>query len=231
MVTRDLGNQEAEEGATVSLHCELSKPGLLVEWRKGPALILTHGEKYHMVERGVIYELQISDLSAEDSGSYSCSSGGTVSSGSLVVKGRIKTMFIFSSYFHPFTIPPFFRPTTLFHCHFLTPHLMKDCDCCAFHSSAAPVVFTKELENQTAEEGDSVTLSCELSRAGAPLEWRRGELCLCPCAKYDIKQTGNLATIVIRDVDPEDSGNYTCDTGVSQSTTHLAVKGMLASNS
>lgn len=118
MVTRDLGNQEAEEGATVAIHCELSKPGLLVEWRKGPELILTHGEKYHMVERGVIYELQISDVSAEDSGSYFCCSGGTVSSGSLVVNGRMKTMFIiFTSHFHPFTTPSFFRRTTLSHCH------------------------------------------------------------------------------------------------------------------
>lgn len=117
MVTRDLGNQEAEEGATVALQCELSKPGLLVEWRKGPELILTHGEKYHIVESGVIYELQISDVSAEDSGSYSCRSGGTVSSGSLVVKGRMKTMFIFSSRFHHFPSPPFFLQTTPSHCH------------------------------------------------------------------------------------------------------------------
>lgn len=108
---------------------------------------------------------------------------------------------------------------------------MNEYDRFAFRSSAAPVVFTKELESQTAEEGDSVTLCCELSKACAPLEWRRGELCLCPCAKYHIKQTGNLATLVIHDVDPEDSGNYTCDTGVSQSTAHLAVKGMLASTS
>lgn len=113
----------------------------------------------------------------------------------------------------------------------MTPHLTKEYDPFTFRSSAAPVVFTKELENQAAEEGYSVTLRCELSRAGVPLEWRRGELCLCPCAKYDIKQMGNLATLVIHDVDPEDSGNYTCDTGVNQSTAHLAVKGMLASTS
>lgn len=108
---------------------------------------------------------------------------------------------------------------------------MREHDRLAFRSSAAPVVFTQELENQTAEEGDSVTLRCELSRAGVSLEWRRGELCLCPCAKYNIKQAGNLATLVIHDVDPEDSGNYTCDAAVSQSTAHLAVKGRLASTS
>ena len=59
------------------------------------------------------------------------------------------------------------------------------------------------------------------------MEWKKGELCLCPCAKYDISQTGLSATLVIHDVDPEDSGNYTCDSGDRQSTAQLTVKGML----
>ncbi|MEQ2189924.1 hypothetical protein GOODEAATRI_030274, partial [Goodea atripinnis] len=91
----------------------------------------------------------------------------------------------------------------------------------------SPVFFTKELENQTLEEGQSATLHCELSKSSLSLEWRKGELGLCPCAKYDIRQTENLATLIIHNVEPEDSGNYTCDTGECQSTAMLAVKGML----
>lgn len=78
-----------------------------------------------------------------------------------------------------------------------------------------------------ADEGDSVSLHCALSKPCVPLEWRKGELGLCPCAKYDIRQTGHLATLVIHDVDPEDSGSYTCDTGDHQSTAQLVVNGML----
>lgn len=78
-----------------------------------------------------------------------------------------------------------------------------------------------------ADEGDSVTLKCELSKPGVPLEWRKGELGLCPCAKYEIRQKGLLATLVIHDVDLEDSGSYTCDVGDQRSTAQLAVKGML----
>lgn len=72
-----------------------------------------------------------------------------------------------------------------------------------------------------------MSLHCELSKSAVALEWKKGQLGLCPCAKYDIKQAGKLATLVIHDVDPEDSGSYTCDTGDCHSTAQLVVKGML----
>lgn len=91
MVIRDLESQQAEEGANVILHCELSKPGLLVEWKK-ETQILSCGEKYQTKETGFSYELQIFDLRPGDSGSYSCCSGDTISSASLVVNGRMETL-------------------------------------------------------------------------------------------------------------------------------------------
>lgn len=98
----------------------------------------------------------------------------------------------------------------------------------SFSLLALPVIFTRELESQTGDEGSSVTFLCELSKPGVALEWRKGELGLCACAKYEIKQTGRLATLLIHDLYPEDSGSYTCDTGENQSTAQLVVKGMLA---
>lgn len=79
-----------------------------------------------------------------------------------------------------------------------------------------------------ADEGGSVTLHCELSKPGVPLEWRKGELGLCPCAKYEIRQSAHRASLVIHDVDREDAGSYTCDTGVHRSSAQVDVKGMLA---
>ncbi|XP_023259573.1 obscurin [Seriola lalandi dorsalis] len=174
IVIRDLESQEAEEGGSVTLQCELSKPGLAVEWKKGTQ-VLSFGEKYQMRQTGFSYKLQIHDLTPGDTGNYSCSSEDTISSASLAV-------------------------------------------------NAAPVIFTKELESLAANEGDSVTLHCELSKACVPLEWRKGELGLCPCAKYEIRETGKVAQLVIHNVEPEDSGSYTCDTGDHQSTAQLAVK-------
>ncbi|XP_029381509.1 obscurin isoform X2 [Echeneis naucrates] len=172
-VIQDLENQEAEEGDCATLHCELSKPGLSVEWKKG-SQVLSFGEKYQMRHTGFSYELQICDLRPGDTGSYSCCSEDTISSASLAVK-------------------------------------------------AAPVIFTKELEGLTVDEGNSATLHCELSKPGVPLEWRKGQLGLCPCAKYEIKETGKLATLIIHNVEAEDSGSYTCDTGDHQSTAQLTV--------
>eukprot|EP00066_Takifugu_rubripes_P030013 XP_011619279.1 PREDICTED: obscurin-like [Takifugu rubripes] len=35
-------------------------------------------------------------------------------------------------------------------------------------------IFTRKLEGQEAEEGESVTLCCELSESGVPVEWKKG---------------------------------------------------------
>ncbi|KAM8849475.1 obscurin isoform 11-T11 [Spinachia spinachia] len=205
-VVRDLQSQEAEEGNTVTLHCELSKPRLPVQWKRGTR-VLSCGEKYHMTQVGLTYELQMFDVRPEDTGSYTCCAEDTMCSASVVVNGRMET----SSPRSFFTLCCRYKSFFFF----LSP---------PFTSSAAPVIFMKELESQQADEGGSVTLRCELSKPGVPLEWRKGELGLCPCAKYEIRQTGHGASLVIHDVDREDAGSYTCDTGVHRSSAQVDVK-------
>ncbi|CAM4723722.1 unnamed protein product [Leuciscus chuanchicus] len=92
--------------------------------------------------------------------------------------------------------------------------------------NALPAIFTQALKNQTAVEGESIRFRCELSKADIPVEWRRGEIGLCPCAKYEFKQDGHHAQLVIHDLEPEDSGDYICDTGDRQSTAYLEVKAL-----
>nr|XP_029479284.1 LOW QUALITY PROTEIN: obscurin-like [Oncorhynchus nerka] len=173
---QDLQSQEAEEGGSVTLHCELSKPGVPVEWRKGTQ-VLKSGAKYQMKQKDCRVDLQVCDLKPGDTGSYQCRTGDTESSACLKV-------------------------------------------------NALPVIFTKELQSQQAEEGGSVTLHCELSKPGVPVEWRKGEVGLCLCAKYNIIQEGHSARLVIQNLDPEDSGSYTCDSGDRKTTAHLSVKAL-----
>ncbi|XP_052332741.1 obscurin-like isoform X28 [Oncorhynchus keta] len=81
-----LESQEAEEGGSVTLHCELSKPGVHVEWRKGTQ-VLKSGEKYQMKQKESVSELLISKVVPEDSGDYSCVCGEQKSTASLKIKG------------------------------------------------------------------------------------------------------------------------------------------------
>lgn len=89
VILRELESQNVEEGGSVTLRCELSKPGLTIEWKK-ETQILSCGEKYQMKQSGLLYELQIYDLRSGDTGSYSCCSDYTKSSASLVVNGMME---------------------------------------------------------------------------------------------------------------------------------------------
>uniref|UniRef100_A0A3P8W9N7 Ig-like domain-containing protein n=1 Tax=Cynoglossus semilaevis TaxID=244447 RepID=A0A3P8W9N7_CYNSE len=65
-----LKNQEAVEEGSVMLRCELSKPGVPVEWRRD-AQLLKEGDKYQMKQEGNIV-LHIRELTLADSGIYTC---------------------------------------------------------------------------------------------------------------------------------------------------------------
>lgn len=82
----ELQNQQVDEGETAFLHCELSKPGLLVQWKK-ESVLLRPGKKYKMEQDGCGLQLQIFDLAVQDSGTYSCCVDSTETKASLRVKG------------------------------------------------------------------------------------------------------------------------------------------------
>ncbi len=84
---KNLQSLEAEEAETVTLTCEISKPGLAVLWKMGTVL-LKPGNKYEMKQDGCVLQLQIRDLKSEDSGSYKCCTGRMVTTASLMVKGE-----------------------------------------------------------------------------------------------------------------------------------------------
>lgn len=63
-----------EEENSATLSCELSKPGLAVEWMKGKEL-LKSDFKYQIKNRNSIMELTIKNTQLEDSGLYSCMCG------------------------------------------------------------------------------------------------------------------------------------------------------------
>uniref|UniRef100_A0A4W3HW98 Ig-like domain-containing protein n=1 Tax=Callorhinchus milii TaxID=7868 RepID=A0A4W3HW98_CALMI len=88
-----------------------------------------------------------------------------------------------------------------------------------------PVLFKTELQNEEAQEGNTVTLRCEVTKADAPVKWKKGSVLLHSSDKHEMKQKGASVELLIRDLKPGDTGEYTCDTGDKKSTATLKVKG------
>ncbi|XP_054644774.1 obscurin isoform X2 [Dunckerocampus dactyliophorus] len=169
-----LKNQEVVEESGVTLHCELSKPGVPVEWRKD-AQLLRDGGRYQLKQEGRVCTALIGHVTLQDAGEYSCSVGTAVTSADIKVR-------------------------------------------------ALPVTFNQEVQSLEVKEGDSGVFWCELSKPGAPVDWRKGRVILKPGYKYEMKQEGNLTRLFINNVEESDAGKYTCKTKDSQSTAELVVK-------
>lgn len=88
-----------------------------------------------------------------------------------------------------------------------------------------PVLFNKELKNIESEEGGTAVLHCEISKPDAPVEWRKGGVVIQPSAKYEMKQKGSIAELIIHGVEPDDCGDYTCSTGYEITTGSVYVQG------
>lgn len=92
--------------------------------------------------------------------------------------------------------------------------------------SALPAVFKCELQSQESDEGDSVSLHCELSKPGLPVVWKKGTQVLQSGEKYLIMQDGHTVELKITDLRPEDAGQYTCVCGDKKTTANIKIKGM-----
>uniref|UniRef100_A0A3Q3E5K3 Ig-like domain-containing protein n=1 Tax=Labrus bergylta TaxID=56723 RepID=A0A3Q3E5K3_9LABR len=99
------------------------------------------------------------------------------------------------------------------------------CDTGDAHSKTFSLWDVFHSISKDAVEGDAVTLHCELSKPGVRVEWRKGGMVLQPSKKYEMKQEGCVEELCIRNLEPEDSGYYTCDAGDQLTTASLAVQG------
>lgn len=89
-----------------------------------------------------------------------------------------------------------------------------------------PPFFKKELQSTQAEEGDVITFCCELSKPGLSVQWTKNAQPLKADKKFEIKQDGCCHQLHIKELKPEDSGNYTCQAENTQTSAALLVKGM-----
>lgn len=83
---KGLRKEEATEGTTVTLHCELSRAAP-VEWRKGSET-LRSGNRVGLRQDGALCELEIRGLTMADTGEYSCVCRHERTSAMLIVRGK-----------------------------------------------------------------------------------------------------------------------------------------------
>lgn len=83
------------------------------------------------------------------------------------------------------------------------------------------------LKSQEVEEGNSVTLSCELSKKGVAVQWKREAQLLSEeifRGKYEMRREGKVAQLTIVSVQPEDAAKYSCIAGDEKTTAEVRVK-------
>lgn len=76
------------------------------------------------------------------------------------------------------------------------------------------------------EEGGTALLTCEISKAGVPVQWRKGSVLLRPGDKYKMKEKGCERQLQVHDVKCEDSGIYGCYADTQTTTATVLIKGM-----
>ncbi|TKC37937.1 hypothetical protein EI555_001434, partial [Monodon monoceros] len=217
---KPLQSLQAEEGTSASLRCELSEPSAAVVWSKG-GLELQADERWEPQQRGHVAELVFRDLRREDTGEYTCTCGSQATSATLTVTGGPRGW--------PHVLWEIVRAAPPpWSCTPLGPAALIAAPAPALIFSLTPVVapvrFLRELQAQEVDEGATAHLRCELSRAGASVEWHKGYLQLFPCAKYQMVLEGTAAELLVHGAEQEDAGPYTCDTGHAQSTASLSVR-------
>lgn len=86
-----LHSLELQEGGTAHLSCEVSKPDVPVEWKKGTSVIRS-SQKCSIKQEGTVHTLVIHDLNHMDSGEYSCHAADGETTARLEVKGTISSL-------------------------------------------------------------------------------------------------------------------------------------------
>lgn len=70
-----------------------------------------------------------------------------------------------------------------------------------------------------------MTLRCELSKAGVPVEWRKEAQLLKEGEKYQMRQEGRAAEMTIRGVTLADGGEYNCSVAMAATSAEIKVRG------
>lgn len=88
------------------------------------------------------------------------------------------------------------------------------------------VLFEEKPKDVSIMEGETATLTCTTTDVTSAVTWRKNHIPLRNSDKYELRKEEKVNLLLIYDVDPLDTGVYTCDTGDAQSSAKLIVTGL-----
>lgn len=91
---------------------------------------------------------------------------------------------------------------------------------------ALPASFKEKLKNQEKKQGETVTLCCKLSKPADGVQWKKGSEILKAGEKYGMKMEETSCELQIKNLEVEDSGEYSCMCGDQKTSATVKVIGM-----
>ena len=91
--------------------------------------------------------------------------------------------------------------------------------------------FISGLQDQQCLEGETATLTCEVTKPGAKVKWfKNGKEIKPDGKKYEVVVDDTVHKLIIHDVTPEDQTEYSAKLGDETTTCNLIVDGMYLHN-
>uniref|UniRef100_A0A4W3JK31 Ig-like domain-containing protein n=1 Tax=Callorhinchus milii TaxID=7868 RepID=A0A4W3JK31_CALMI len=89
--------------------------------------------------------------------------------------------------------------------------------------------FVKPLRDQRVKQKETAVFQCEIAKDTPNIKWFKGEeeISAMPPSKFEIKKVGKILTLTLKNVSPEDQGEYTVEVEGQASTANLIVDGKI----
>lgn len=87
------------------------------------------------------------------------------------------------------------------------------------------VTFTKPLKDKTVKEEETVTLECELSRPGVPVEWLKDGVAFKPDENAEVTVEGTVHRLTLKKANVADAGAFTVKIPDAETSAKLTVQG------
>ena len=196
--------QEVPAGLPVLLECQVSPPDAPVRWLKdGEAVIPT--EVLAIRSEGCSRRLHIPAAMLSDSGVYTCDAGNAAASFRVTVSGELPGGCPSSRGAHPalWLSPPICPPA----------------------EAPVRIVSSNEEAPHTYMAGQRVELWCQLSRPVTLVRWYKDGEEVEAGESLVLEQEGPRHRLVLPCAQPQDTGEFICDSGDASVSYHISVAG------